>query len=167
MASSFLPSCLSPALGAGRACFGLAAPRRIDPGVKALGAALCVLAFSANPAQADQFVEAADNARIDCVLSRGELTRIALVGDGFANVSKIASAYGRCAAGTYHGAEDRAEVLPRAGAFVRGGRRNRSDRSGRNGHRGGLHLSPTCHFVSGFHCPLSHAWPEEPRHGCR
>ena len=93
MASSFLPSCLSPALGAGRACFGLAAPRRIDPGVKALGAALCVLAFSANPAQADQFVEAADNARIDCVLSRGELTRIALVGDGFANVSKIASAY--------------------------------------------------------------------------
>lgn len=59
----------------------------------ALGAALCALALSASPAFADQFVEAADNAKIDCVLSRGELTRIALIDDGFANVSKIASAY--------------------------------------------------------------------------
>ncbi|WP_283420064.1 type-F conjugative transfer system secretin TraK [Sphingopyxis sp. Geo48] len=59
----------------------------------ALGAALCALAFSVSPAFADQFVEAADNAKIDCVLSRGELTRIALIDDGFANVSKIASAY--------------------------------------------------------------------------
>jgi len=50
-------------------------------------------AFSASPAFADQFVEAADNAKIDCVLSRGELTRIALIDDGFANVSKIASTY--------------------------------------------------------------------------
>lgn len=45
------------------------------------------------PAQADQFIEAADNATIDCQLSRGELTRIALIEDGFANVSKIASGY--------------------------------------------------------------------------
>ncbi|MDE2621519.1 MAG: type-F conjugative transfer system secretin TraK [Sphingomonadales bacterium] len=93
MATSSLTPCLSPALGAGLACFGLGAARRIDPGFKAFGAALCVLAFTASPAFADQFVEAADNAKIDCVLSRGELTRIALVGDGFANVSKIASAY--------------------------------------------------------------------------
>jgi conjugal transfer pilus assembly protein TraK len=71
----------------------LAPPRRVDTGFKALGAALCALAFSASPALADQFVEAADNAKIDCVLSRGELTRIALIDDGFANVSKIASAY--------------------------------------------------------------------------
>jgi conjugal transfer pilus assembly protein TraK len=53
----------------------------------------CAPLRSALPGLADQFVEAADNAKIDCVLSRGELTRIALVGDGFANVSKIASAY--------------------------------------------------------------------------
>lgn len=83
----------STALGAGLACFGLGAARHFDTGFKALGAALCALAFSASPALADQFVEAADNAKIDCTLSRGELTRIALVGDGFANVSKIASAY--------------------------------------------------------------------------
>lgn len=83
----------STALGAGLACLGLGAARHVDTGFKALGAALCALAFSASPALADQFVEAADNAKIDCTLSRGELTRIALVGDGFANVSKIASAY--------------------------------------------------------------------------
>lgn len=51
------------------------------------------LALSAAPAHADQFVEAADNATIACELARGELTRIALVGDGFANVSKIASGF--------------------------------------------------------------------------
>ena len=84
------------ALGAGLACFGLGVTRRVDTGFKALGAALCALAFSASPAFADQFVEAADNAKIDCVLSRGELTRIALIDDGFANVSKIASAYPYC-----------------------------------------------------------------------
>src|SRR3546814_15767671 len=54
---------------------------------------LAVLAFALTPvpAHADQFVEAADNATIDCELARGELTRIALIDDGFANVSKIAS----------------------------------------------------------------------------
>lgn len=46
-----------------------------------------------SPAHADQFVEAADGAAIDCVLARGALTRIALVNDGFANVSKMASGY--------------------------------------------------------------------------
>ncbi|MEL6878699.1 MAG: type-F conjugative transfer system secretin TraK [Pseudomonadota bacterium] len=49
-------------------------------------------AFAA-PARADQFVEAADGATIDCVLARGALTRIALVEDGFANVSKMASGF--------------------------------------------------------------------------
>lgn len=47
----------------------------------------------ASPAHADQFVEAADGASIDCVLARGALTRIALIKDGFANVSKMASGY--------------------------------------------------------------------------
>lgn len=93
MALNSLTPSLSPAPGSNFACFGFGAPRRIDTGFKMLGAVLCALAFTVSPALADQFVEAADNARIDCVLSRGELTRIALVGDGFANVSKIASAY--------------------------------------------------------------------------
>src|SRR3546814_4031128 len=83
----------STALGAGVACLSLGATRRIDTGWKAFGLALCALAFSAAPAHADQYVEAADNAKIDCTLSRGDLTRIALIDDGFANVSKIASAY--------------------------------------------------------------------------
>ena len=47
----------------------------------------------ASPAHADQFVEAADGTAIDCVLARGALTRIALIEDGFANVSKMASGY--------------------------------------------------------------------------
>lgn len=55
--------------------------------------AALVLGLAAAPAHADQFVEAADNATIACELARGELTRIALVGDGFANVSKIASGF--------------------------------------------------------------------------
>ena len=49
--------------------------------------------IQASPAHADQFVEAADGATIDCVLARGALTRIALIKDGFANVSKMASGY--------------------------------------------------------------------------
>ena len=56
----------------------------------ALAALTCAFA---TPAQADQFVEAADGATIDCVLARGALTRIALVEDGFANVSKMASGF--------------------------------------------------------------------------
>ena len=46
------------ALGAGLACFGLGVTRRVDTGFRALGVALCALAFSASPAFADQFVEA-------------------------------------------------------------------------------------------------------------
>lgn len=49
--------------------------------------------IQASPAYADQFVEAADGAAIDCVLARGALTRIALIKDGFANVSKMASGF--------------------------------------------------------------------------
>ena len=81
----------------GVALLGAGASRRPDPGLKPTGllALACALglALAAAPARADQFVEAADGASIDCVLARGALTRIALVGDGFANVSKMASGY--------------------------------------------------------------------------
>lgn len=40
-------------------------------------------------ALADQNLEASDNASVDCVASAHELTRISLVGDGFASVSKV------------------------------------------------------------------------------
>ncbi|WP_188946091.1 TraK domain-containing protein, partial [Polymorphobacter multimanifer] len=45
----------------------------------------------APPARADQFRMAADNARIDCVASKRELTRISLVGDSFASLNKVAT----------------------------------------------------------------------------
>ncbi|MBN9504722.1 MAG: type-F conjugative transfer system secretin TraK [Altererythrobacter sp.] len=91
---SLFPSPLAAALaGAGLGCIAVGLTRVPDTGFRLIGLSLLVLAVTASPARADQFVEAADNAKIDCVLSRGELTRIALVGDGFANVSKIASGY--------------------------------------------------------------------------
>ena len=87
-----LPACL---LGSGMASISWGVTRLPDTGFKTLGAALlaAALSLSASPALADQFVEAADNAKIDCTLSRDELTRIALVGDEFSSVSKIASGY--------------------------------------------------------------------------
>lgn len=53
--------------------------------------ALCAPAFAASPALADQYKQAADNARVECVVSKQELTRIALIGDQFASVSKLSS----------------------------------------------------------------------------
>ena len=61
--------------------------------LKLTGLAVLAFALAPVPAHADQFVEAADNATINCELARGELTRIALIDDGFANVSKIASGF--------------------------------------------------------------------------
>lgn len=91
---SLFSSCHYVALaGTGLGLFSLGATRRPDIGLKPLGIAVLAFACMAAPARADQFIEAADNAQIDCLLSRGELTRIALVDDGFANVSKIASGY--------------------------------------------------------------------------
>ena len=81
------------ALGAGLTCFGLGVTRRVDTGFKALGAALCALAFSASPAFADQFVEAADNAKIDCVLSRGELTRATAASSGPCSRRRLAEGF--------------------------------------------------------------------------
>ncbi len=91
---SLFSSLLFAALaGTGLACFSLGTVRRSDTGFKLTGLAALALALTPAPALADQFVEAADNSAIDCELARGELTRIALVGDGFANVSKIASGF--------------------------------------------------------------------------
>ncbi len=91
---TFLPSPFCTALAAsGLALANHGTTRRSDPGYCLTGFGLLALALAPVPAQADQFVEAADNATIDCELSRGELTRIALIDDGFANVSKIASGY--------------------------------------------------------------------------
>lgn len=89
---TFLPACL---FGGGIASISWGATRLPDTGFKTIGATLLItaLSLSASPALADQFVEAADNAKIDCTLSRDELTRIALVGDEFSSVSKMASGY--------------------------------------------------------------------------
>ena len=91
---TFLPTSMASGLAAaGVAMFSLGATRRPDPGLKLCGLAILSFALVSTPAHADQFVEAADGATIDCELARGALTRIALVEDGFANVSKIASGY--------------------------------------------------------------------------
>jgi conjugal transfer pilus assembly protein TraK len=89
---SLASTCL---FGSGIASFSWGITRLPDTGLKILGSTLLLAAasLSASPALADQFVEAADNAKIDCRLSRDELTRIALVGDEFSSVSKIASGY--------------------------------------------------------------------------
>lgn len=49
--------------------------------------------LAAGPVYADEFRAAADNARIECTISKRELTRISLIGDQFASVSKISSGY--------------------------------------------------------------------------
>lgn len=91
--SQFFSYATAALAGTGLGLFSLGAVRRPDTGFKPLGIAILAFALTAAPAHADQLVEAADNAQIDCLLSRGELTRIALVDDGFANVSKMASGY--------------------------------------------------------------------------
>ena len=65
--------------------------RKLGLARRPLGAVLlgAALAFQATPAFADQFVETADNGEVRCSISSRELTRISLVGDAFASVSKI------------------------------------------------------------------------------
>ena len=55
-----------------------------------IGAGLLALA---TPVLADQHLVAADNARVDCTASSSDLTRISLIGDAFASVSKISTGY--------------------------------------------------------------------------
>jgi conjugal transfer pilus assembly protein TraK len=55
--------------------------------ILAVAAALAAMPV---PALADQFKMAADNAKVECVASRRDLTRISLVGDQFAGLQKMA-----------------------------------------------------------------------------
>ena len=82
-------------LAAGATSVVAGASRPIDLALKPLGFALigAALVLGASPAWADQYRQAADNARVDCVVSSRDLTRIALVGDGFASVSKVSTGY--------------------------------------------------------------------------
>lgn len=82
-------------LAAGATSVIAGASKPIDLGLKPLGFGLIgfALAFAASPAHADQYKQAADNSRVDCVVSSRDLTRIALVGDAFASVSKISTGY--------------------------------------------------------------------------
>lgn len=86
------PACL---LGAGAATFAAGTSRPRDISLKPFGMALigAAIALAATPAWADQYRQAADNAQVDCVVSNHELTRISLVGDAFASVSKITTGY--------------------------------------------------------------------------
>lgn len=86
------PVCL---LGAGTVTFAAGTTRPRDLSLKPLGLALIGAAFAlaATPAWADQYRQAVDNAQVDCVVSNHELTRISLVGDAFASVSKITTGY--------------------------------------------------------------------------
>lgn len=85
-----LPFCL---FGAGFGSFSVGGVRERGVGYRSLGLGLmgAALALIAQPARADQFRQAADNSEIACRISSRELTRISLVGDAFANVSKITS----------------------------------------------------------------------------
>ena len=85
-----MPACL---VGLGATSIAAGSTRANDNFLKPLGFALRAAAITmvAGPAAADEFVQAVDNGQIACTLSSRELTRIALVGDAFANVSKITS----------------------------------------------------------------------------
>ena len=60
--------------------------------VKPIAAALSLLA-AASPLHADQYKQTADGGAIDCIVSKRELTRVSLIGDQFASVSKISTGY--------------------------------------------------------------------------
>lgn len=71
---------------------GAALVSRFDNrGAQLVGGGVIALALSmaASPAFADQALTVDDNARIECVASKNDLTRISLVGDEFASVSKV------------------------------------------------------------------------------
>lgn len=65
-----------------------------DMANRALGVGLVAagLILTAAPAHADQALTVEDNAGVDCIASSKDLTRISLVGDEFASVSKAAVA---------------------------------------------------------------------------
>lgn len=55
--------------------------------------ALLPLLAAASPLHADQYKQTADGGAIDCTFSKRELTRVSLIGDQFASVSKISTGY--------------------------------------------------------------------------
>ena len=82
-------------LAGGVSSLAIGAARVIDFAYRPIGLLLvgAGLALTATPALADQYKIAADNARVDCIVSGRDLTRISLIGDGFANVSKVSTGY--------------------------------------------------------------------------
>lgn len=77
--------------GCGLACGAALLSRPLEFGSRLLGAsviAICALAI-ATPALADQTLMVSDNSRVDCIASSRDLTRISLVGDEIASVSKL------------------------------------------------------------------------------
>ena len=60
--------------------------------VKLIAATLSLFA-AASPVYADQYKQTADGGAIDCTVSKRELTRVSLIGDQFASVSKISTGY--------------------------------------------------------------------------
>jgi conjugal transfer pilus assembly protein TraK len=60
--------------------------------VKPIAATLSLLAV-ASPLHAEQYKQTADGGAIECIVSKRELTRISLIGDQFASVSKISTGY--------------------------------------------------------------------------
>ena len=65
----------------------------VEPRLKLAGLGLLAVGsmFTARPALADQYRMAGDNARVECVASKKDLTRISLVGDQFASLNKVAT----------------------------------------------------------------------------
>jgi len=60
--------------------------------VKPIAATLSLLA-AASRLHADQYKQTADGGAIECIVSKRELTRVSLIGDQFASVSKISTGY--------------------------------------------------------------------------
>ena len=77
--------------GCGIACGAVLASRVHDLALRGAGAGLIAVSLfaMAGPAHADQTLMASDNARVDCIASSRDLTRISLVGDEIASVSKL------------------------------------------------------------------------------
>lgn len=69
--------------------------RPLNPKLRLMGFSLLVAGgiLAVTPALADQHKIAADNAQVDCIASKRDLTRISLVGDQFASVSKTSTGY--------------------------------------------------------------------------
>lgn len=82
-------------LGAGASAVALGASRPIAVLLRPIGVALvgAGLWLMAAPALADQHKMAADNAQVECTASKRDLTRVSLVGDQFASVSKTSTGY--------------------------------------------------------------------------